>query len=157
MHKNFFISTPIKKDEYGKDVYVFTLKIKNKIIFANNMVLGTWTIREYREQWINALQRLRTEDISCIVQAYVHILSSNYTGVTMFTLFRSGLTLYIQYKALMSDSDQRLLREKEFNIQTCYEFITPIRTHNEYGQELLVWSCNYDPQEIDQLIAELKK
>ncbi len=57
----------------------------------------------------------------------------------------------------MSDSDQRLLREKEFNIQTCYEFITPIRTHNEYGQELLVWSCNYDPQEIDQLIAELKK
>jgi len=116
-------------------------------------------LSDYKHQWIEALERLQTHKTTCLVTFYNnHVIKRGFPGVDTIDIFKViNSKLLFQPRNFSSDEYIKMLKEKEYNMQSCYDFIMPFETHDDHGWELQYWSCDYDPQEIDQLIAELKK
>jgi hypothetical protein len=154
MHRDLWLSIPIKQDKRGDDVYVFTLIVNNREVIAANMTLGSWTIEEYKRQWRKGLERLKTHSNSCLVEVYVS--KNNYKGIYLFSIFKEGNTLYIQPKSCEEPLAKEFLYSIPFNHETCYKFIGHLEMYDHRGQPLDYWTCKYNPEEIDELIKSLK-
>ncbi|MCL4229276.1 hypothetical protein KJZ61_01135 [Candidatus Dependentiae bacterium] len=160
MYNNFYIRVDQNRYEGDDfDTFKFNLIVKNKIVDEYNAVLKSWAVHDYKCQWIEALKRLKTHTTTCLVFCYNNeVAKGDFPGVRTVDIFKViNSKLLFQPRNFFSDEYIKMLKKKEYNMQSCYDFIMPFETHNEYGWELDYWSCDYNPQEIDQLIAELKK
>ena len=150
MLKNFDIQVP-----FIDGFYVFTLIINNKTEFTFEIPLGSWSIEDYKKQWCDGLSHLKMDESTCIVYDYLKVKKLEWPCVQQLDVFKKDNKLQIQRRIFLSDEYINMLKEKEYNAQSCYEFIKPIEMYNHNGWELLVWSCNYDPKEIDLIIANI--
>ena len=159
MHKN--LSIQVTKERYAGDsfdTFVFSISVLGKIVYEYPIVLDSWSLNDYKQQWMGALERLKANKTSCLVICYTNITKRGFPGVITIDVFKVlNSKLLFQLRDFSSDMYIKILKEKEYNMQSCYDFIMPFETHNDHGWELQYWSCDYDPQEIDQLIEELKK
>ncbi|MCL4229272.1 hypothetical protein KJZ61_01115 [Candidatus Dependentiae bacterium] len=137
---------------------VFKLLVNGKLVEQATLIFKTWNLCDYKKQWIEALERLRTHKITCLVICYNDKTNRGFPAISTVDIFKViNSKLLFQPRNFSSDEYIKMLREKEYNMQSCYDFIMPFETHNDHGWELQYWSCDYNPQEIDELIAELKE
>ncbi|GEM_PF-1404596 len=160
MHKN--LSIQVTKERYegdSFDTFNFNLIINGKVAHERQLLFESWHLRDYKQQWAEALERLRTHKTTCLVICYNNnVAKGDFPGVNTIDIFKViNSKLLFQSRIFFSDEYIKMLKAKEYNERSCYDFIMPFKTHNKHGWELDYWSCDYDPQEIDQLIAELKK
>ncbi|MCL4229908.1 hypothetical protein KJZ61_04465 [Candidatus Dependentiae bacterium] len=160
MYKN--LSIQVTRERYEGDnfyTFEFNLIINSKVVRQRPLLFGSWHLGDYKQQWAEALERLRTHKTTCLVTCYNNnVAEGDFPGVNTIDIFKViNSKLLFQPRNFSSDEYIKMLKKKEYNMQSCYDFIMPFETHNDHGWELQYWSCDYDPQEIDQLIAELKK
>ncbi|MCL4229268.1 hypothetical protein KJZ61_01095 [Candidatus Dependentiae bacterium] len=160
MNRNFSIQVTKERFEGDNfDTFKFNLIVNGKVIRKFPLSFEGWSLGDYKQQWIEALKRLQTHKTTCLVTFYNnHIIKRGFPGVDTIDIFKViNSKLLFQPRNFSSDEYIKMLKEKEYNMQSCYDFIMPFETHDDNGWELQYWSCDYDPQEIDQLIAELKE
>ncbi len=137
---------------------VFKLFVKGELIEQATLIFKTWNLCDYKKQWIEALERLRTYKTTCLVICYNDKTNRGFPAISTVDIFKVlNSKVLFQSRVFYADEYIKMLKEKEYTMQSCYDFIMPFETHNDHGWELQYWSCDYDPQEIDQLIEELKK
>jgi hypothetical protein len=62
--------------------------------------------------------------------------------VEWWILYKEGNKLYIQNEMLFGEVYQKLVGDKIFNAQTCYNFIEPRKTYSEEGDKISEWSID---------------
>ncbi len=160
MYKKFWIQVTRERFEGDNfDTLKFNLIINGKVVHERKLLFESWYLSDYKQQWAEALERLRIHKTTCLVTCYNNnVAQRGFPGVDTIDIFKViNSKLLFQPQIFLSDEYIKILKEKEYTIQSCYDFIEPFETHDDHGWELDYWSCDYDPQEVDQLIAELKK
>jgi len=113
------------------------------------MPLNSWTLEEYKQQWKEGVDRLKTHNESCLVNL-IQNMNAN-PMVEMWTLHKVNNTVYIQQQLLNRMIAEELnipIKISEFNSKTCYKFINHRIANekghgvNEDGEELSEWNVN---------------
>ncbi|MCL4229274.1 hypothetical protein KJZ61_01125, partial [Candidatus Dependentiae bacterium] len=68
MYKN--LSIKVTKERYEGDdfdTFNFNLIISGKVIRQRQLLFESWCLRDYKQQWAEALERLRTHKTTCLV------------------------------------------------------------------------------------------
>jgi hypothetical protein len=104
--------------------------------------LDWWTIEDYKRQWKEGLERIKTHDTSCLV------VTIHDPGIRKFvdwwTLYKEGNTIYVQNGWLIEDAYEQTVGNKPFTPETCYDFVSPRTTHTEEGDKISEWSVPYN-------------
>lgn len=103
---------------------------------------GTWRITEYKKQWKEGIERLKTHDTSCLVTGFTNKNGS--PGVDWWPLYRVGDRVYVQNHVLWHEIYQERVGDKPFTRETCYDFVPPRRTKDYEGTEISEWSVPYE-------------
>jgi len=112
------------------------------------MPLNSWTLEEYKQQWREGLERIKTHDTSCLVNL-IQNMDAN-PLIEMWVLYKVKDIIYIQQyllnREIVKESNSPSL--SNFNSKTCYQFIDP-RIVNESGhgitedgEEVSEWHVN---------------
>lgn len=103
--------------------------------------VNTWRISEYKKQWKEAIERLKTHDTSCLITGFT--TKDGKPGIDWWPLYRVGDTVYVQNQVLWHEIYQERIGDKPFTRETCYNFVLPRRTVNYEGREISEWSVPY--------------
>jgi len=112
------------------------------------MSLDTWTVEEYKQQWKEGIERIRTHHTSCLV-ATIQNLEIGYPLIILWTLYKENNTVFVRNQILNIEIAKELnlpINISDFNIKTCYQFINPRITDenglsiDEDGNEISEWS-----------------
>lgn len=95
--------------------------------------LDYWSLDDYKRQWKEGLERIKTHDTSCLV-ATIHDPGIR-PYINWWLLYKVGDKVYIQNKLYLSDIYKRQIGDKLFTIDNCYEFITPRRINKGKKEE----------------------
>ena len=124
-------------------------KIHNVLAYMGKIKIGDysesiyipvdfWSIEDYKKQWTEGLQRLKTHDKSCLV---VTIHDSNIRPfIDMWVMYKIDDMVYVQNKRYMSEIYGELVGGKPFHSDTCYDFIKQRKTMTEDGYKISEWS-----------------
>ena len=97
------------------------------------MPLDSWAVEDYKQQWKEGIERIKTHDRSCLVNL-IQNMDAN-PMVEMWVLYKVGNVVYVGQHLLnrqileMTNSPIALAY---FNKETCYQFIDE-RLVNEQG------------------------
>ena len=91
-----------------------------------------WSEAEYVEQWREGLLRLRDgAATSCLI--------TDATGIVgLYALYHEGLRLRVFERILILREDH-----DRFSLDDPYSIVRPLQTHNDEGQSLLIWECDF--------------
>jgi len=88
------------------------------------MDLDDWTIKDYKKQWREAIKKLETNDVSCLITSLTSVDTSP-TG-WVWPLYKVKKTVFIRNRLISNpkprDPNSSLLYT-DFNAQNCYEFM----------------------------------
>ena len=87
------------------------------------MPLEYWTLDDYREQWANGLERIKVNNQSCLVAEIQDPEKAPW--VNLWVLYRDNSKIYIQNHTLFGKPFAKLLKDRPFTLETCYDFIIP--------------------------------
>ena len=97
------------------------------------MPLNSWTIEDYKQQWKEGLERIKTHDRSCLVNL-IQNMDAN-PMVEMWVLFKVDDIVYIGQRLLnrqLAGEFNYPIKFTNFNKENCYQFIHD-RIVNENG------------------------
>lgn len=156
MNKNFWLKITKTKNRPDNRFHALNLIINNRIVDKEFLIFTTWSLSDYKKQWIDGLERIKYYHSSCLITAFIQNNKLGFPYVQTYDLHKTNNQLFIQPRIFFSDEYINMLKLKAYNSKTCYDFIKPIITHTEKGYETVYWTCEYNENEIDQLIQELK-
>lgn len=115
------------------------------------MVIDDWSLDDYKQQWKEGIERIKTHDSSCLI-ANITELKTN-PRMSFWVLYKVGKIIFVQYQALGCE----VLKEREvglppYDSKTCYLYLLPRRTVNAYGDKYDEWSIN-----LDDFLASIDK
>jgi hypothetical protein len=102
-----------------------------------------WTLEEYLYQWKAGLERIKTNNSSCLVMT-VENLNTPYPSIVQWALYKEYETIFIRQQLLITESvdEQNFpIKLTNFSAQTCYHFVNSRQTTTEDGKEISEWSC----------------
>ncbi len=84
--------------------------------------LEWWSIQDYERQWKEGLERLKTNNESCIITSIQNLYYNPL--IDWYLFYKENNKIYI-INTLIKDYEFRKLASKlpEFNIETCYNYI----------------------------------
>lgn len=157
------IPTPAPNEKW----WYVSLLIGGKRVEKSLLDFESWSLEDYKIQWKEGFERLKTNKNSCLVVNFFQEISLSSPSPAenkfhnfsagLWNLFRDENMLYIQPDPLLTAESRAKFKKIPFNRTTCYEFIEPFERYTKQGRERVYWSCKYDPREIDELIEKLKK
>ena len=103
--------------------------------------LDFWSVEDYKKQWKEGLERLKTHDRSCLV-ATIHDPSIR-PLVDMWVMYKVDNMVYVQNERYMADMYDKYIGKKCFDHKTCYDFITPRINFTEDGDKISEWSVTW--------------
>ena len=99
------------------------------------MRVDYWTIKDYKRQWKEGLERILTHNRSCLV---TDVQNPRYGPlVEMWGLYKKGNMIYIRNYLFCGDIYKKRIGDKPFTPETCYDFILN-RTKNLWVSEWVV-------------------
>ena len=102
------------------------------------MPLDYWTISDYKRQWQEGLERIKTHDQSCLV-ATTHDLAMR-PFIDWWLLYKVGDEVYVQNQLVIGDIYQDQIGNNEFTVDNCYDFIPPRHINrNEDKDKVSEW------------------
>lgn len=102
------------------------------------MLLGYWTIDDYKKQWKLGLERILNHNESCLVAEIQDPQKAPW--LVTWVLYRDGNTIYIQNHTLVKKSDIKALKQKSFTFDNYYEYINP----RGRSEEVSEWVTDLD-------------
>ncbi len=117
-----FIDEKVKK---VKGVKYVCSKIKiNDFNERFDTPLDYWGIDDYKQQWKEGLERLKTHDVSCLV---VGICDSKKGRkyLNWWPLYKEEDTIVVQNGVFYSDFYEEYFGDNEVTVKNCYDFIGP--------------------------------
>ena len=105
------------------------------------MALNNWTIKEYKKQWREAIKRLETHDISCLIVSAYDLEQDPFLWT--WPMYKVGDIVYLQNRLLFDVMRKDPLSPSAYtgvNDQTCYDFMDERETINEKGRLISEWS-----------------
>jgi hypothetical protein len=121
------------------------------------MPLNSWTVEQYKQQWKEGIERLKTHNNSCLVTT-IQNLDKN-PLIEMWTLHKEGNVIFIHHQLVNRMIAKELnlpISINEFNSKTCYQFINERISNsenkgiNEDGEEISEWRTGLN--EVLQLV-----
>ncbi len=105
----------------------------NDFCEINLMSEDYWTRMDYERQWKNGLARIKIHDTSCLVISTQHP-KKNKPFVNWWVLFKEGDQIIINNRIIIEDSYTRLIGNKNFSPDNCYDFIEPRRKKSKISE-----------------------
>lgn len=106
------------------------------------MLLDNWSVDEYKQQWREGLERIRTHDSSCLVASFGG--SQENPWIELWTLYKENNNIFIHNQYLFFEIFQE--RSKglpPFDAKTCYLYIiSPRETVSEDGRKISEWTID---------------
>ncbi|MHB9020194.1 MAG: hypothetical protein ACYC3G_05010, partial [Minisyncoccota bacterium] len=108
--------------------------------------LGTWNLREYKRQWKEGLERIKSKNTSCIV-TNIHNLKTN-PYIELWSLYKEGDKIFFHNQLILFEREDLSIALSDFNSKNCYQFVEPRIVSekgegiNEEGQLLFEKSTN---------------
>lgn len=96
------------------------------------MPLEYWTIDDYKKQWKDGIERLKTYNRTCLVAEVQDPLRA--PRAVLWVLYREGNKVYLRNNLLFGERFEKMLKKQPFNLETCYNFTLPrsLSTDKEY-------------------------
>ncbi len=86
------------------------------------MSLDSWTIQEYKQQWKEGIDRLKTHNVSCLI-ADISTLETN-PRMSLWALYKVRNMVYVQIHILGGQTFKRKRAKlPPYNAQTCYLYL----------------------------------
>lgn len=101
----------------------------------------TWSIREYKKQWKDALDRLQNHTKSCLITGFV--IKNGEPELEWWPMYKIDNKVYVQNQWLWGDNYKEAIGDKPFTPDTCYDFVRDRRTVNYEGTDLSEWSVDW--------------
>lgn len=105
------------------------------------MPLIEWDLEDYRKQWKEGLERIKTQDRSCLVATVKNLKTNPY--IILWTLHKEDNKVYVRYQLLIDIVAKEVkfsIPLAEFSSKNCYQFVHPRKGEtNEEGQKLSEW------------------
>lgn len=92
---------------------------------------GWWTLDDYKRQWKEGLERIKTKNRSCLVTNFGYL--NGKPTVTWWLLYKIDNNIHAQERFSF---ERKKPIDHEFTPENCYEFIPPRRV-NDDGQRKL--------------------
>lgn len=106
------------------------------------MPLDSWTIEEYKQQWREGLERIKTHNSSCLI-ATLSGLKRDYPFIILWALYKENDTIFIQNKLLFDEIFEQISQGlPPFNSKTCYLYLLPRKTTSSSGNKISEWKTN---------------
>ncbi len=104
-----------------------------------NMCLDTWSLDDYKQQWVEAIERLKTHDTSCFINTFSD--KERHLYYQIYHLYRFGNEIFVTWQYPPWKWVKKFSKNKpKFTIKTCYEYITPYESHSEdTGNPITTW------------------
>ena len=100
-----------------------------------NIALEYWSIDDYKRQWQEGLERIKTHSMSCLV-TYVQN-PNDAPFIDWWPMYKIGNKIHVQNHMLFAHLYRKRIGNKEFTPDTCYDFI-PSRKQKEKVSEWVV-------------------
>jgi hypothetical protein len=101
------------------------------------MALDYWTVEDYRQQWAEGLERIKTHDASCLVASAQNPATSPY--ILWWLLYRVEGEIFIYNHLVVWEDYTELIGNKPFTPSTCYDFIKPRLIKDDDGETYSEW------------------
>jgi hypothetical protein len=102
------------------------------------MSLGSWDVHEYKKQWHEGLERIKKNNISCLVTDISE--AKNNLRVNFWALYKIGDNIFVQNQILGGEIlEERKVGLPDYSARTCYSYVQPRRTENMYGHKVDEW------------------
>ncbi|MBA3537477.1 hypothetical protein H0X48_05775 [Candidatus Dependentiae bacterium] len=101
-----------------------------------NIALEDWSIDDYKRQWQEGLERIKTHGKSCLV-SYVQDPSKS-PFINWWPMYKIDNKIYVQNHILFAHIYRKRIGSKEFTPDTCYDFIPNRRNSKEKVSEWVV-------------------
>lgn len=95
-------------DDFSEDFYMF---------------LDLWSIEDYERQWKEGIERLKEHSVSCLITMIHDPLIRRF--INWWALYKIDEKIYIRNYLFVGDMYEDGIGNKEFTINTCYDFIPP--------------------------------
>lgn len=92
------------------------------------MSVARWSIEDYKRQWREGLERIKTYDISMLVthvQNPLAIPGLEQPLIVSWPLYKIRDKIFIRNRLDISEEFLKKLALRPFTVDTCYEFIEP--------------------------------
>lgn len=90
------------------------------------MPLEYWFEKDYEQQWLEGLERLRDHDQTCLITAVQDPAKAPLVG--LWALYKEGESVFIQNHLLFGKLLRRRLKGNQFTRESCYTLIKPRET-----------------------------
>ncbi|MBA3954792.1 hypothetical protein H0X48_05740 [Candidatus Dependentiae bacterium] len=90
-----------------------------------DIALEYWTIEDYKKQWREGLERIKTHDKSCLV-TYVQD-PKKAPFIDWWNLYKIGNKVIIRNQMLFGENYQNRIGDNPFNVENCYNFLVERR------------------------------
>lgn len=88
------------------------------------MPLDFWTIEQYEEQWKEGIERLKTNDKSCLVLAVQGPGSEMQPWAELWMIYNVSGEIYMKDAIILSSYFKKVYKDRAFTPQTCYSLIS---------------------------------
>jgi hypothetical protein len=107
--------------------------------------ISNWNLEQYKQQWKDGFERLKTYDTTCFVTSVQNL--DLYPSIEMWTVYKNKNKFFFHQQLLIDETaGNSPIPLKLFNLQTCYQFISPRITNknheavNEEDEKISEWS-----------------
>lgn len=103
------------------------------------MSIDNWSVPDYKKQWKEGIERIKTHDSSCLVVNFAGSIENPW--IELWTLYREGETIFIHNQYLFYEVFQeRSQGLPSFDSKSCYLYIAlPRQTVSESGRKISEW------------------
>ncbi|MBA3954708.1 hypothetical protein H0X48_05315 [Candidatus Dependentiae bacterium] len=87
-----------------------------------NIALEYWSIDDYKRQWKEGLERIKTHDKSCLVYYVQDPSKLPYIG--WWRMYKIDNKVYVRNSIIFTHLYKNKIGDKRFTPETCYDFIS---------------------------------
>lgn len=105
--------------------------------------LNTWSLNEYKKQWREGLERIKTHDSSCLV-ADISIRKRD-VFMQIYYLYKIDNKIFVRYQMPYPKLFKKMSKGlPSFNINTCYQYVPSFKLKDNDGNTLETWEADLD-------------
>lgn len=102
------------------------------------MQLVWWKREDYERQWKEGLERIKTDDKSCLITRIQNPFEGPF--IEWWVLHKKDNKIYIQNQWLFHEYYEELIGAKPFTVDNCYDFVPPYKSpYLEDGTKFSEW------------------
>lgn len=102
--------------------------------------LDYWTVQDYQKQWLEAIERLKTNTKSCLVASIQDPKKAPY--LNWWPMYKRGKKIYIQNHMLHGKDYLKKFGSEALTPKNCYKFIPYRKTKTSSGLQVSEWEIS---------------